>query len=179
MLEWQSFDFVAGTIRIQPTKWYSLKTDDSSAVLPLEAEILALFRAWRAKASGSFVIESERAPQLVDHQWYRCEKTFDALLKWLRQKGVQGHSPFHALRKMFGSAMCDRHGIHAASSALRHSNLKTTAEHYVDRRVRVTAGFGAELSGAAVTPFPLPVDAAAGSLSVHRILARSQSDNQG
>jgi hypothetical protein len=39
MLEWQSFDFAAGTIRIQPTKWYKLKTDESSAVLPVEPEI--------------------------------------------------------------------------------------------------------------------------------------------
>lgn len=166
-LEWSSFDFIAGTLRIQPTEFYSLKTNESSATLPIEREFLELFRGWRARAKSEFVIESNRLPRAVDHQWYRCQEVFDSLLSWLRSKGIKAHTPFHTLRKMFGSEMCNRHGIHAASSALRHSNLKTTAEHYVDRRVRLTAGFGSELSGAAVLPFP-PVDAESSS---HRPLA--------
>jgi hypothetical protein len=27
-LEWQSFGFVAGTLRIMPTKWYQLKNNE-------------------------------------------------------------------------------------------------------------------------------------------------------
>src|SRR5262249_52310944 len=64
-LEWASFDFVTGTIRIMPTKWYSLKTNESASELPVEPEILALFRGWRARAKTEFVIESERAPKAV------------------------------------------------------------------------------------------------------------------
>ena len=156
LLEWQSFDFGAGTLRIMPTKWYALKTDESASVLPVEPEILALFRGWHAKATGEFVIESERPPKAVSYQWYRCETVFDGLLAWLRAKGVQGQKPFHALRKLYGSVLADKHGLHAASSGLRHADLRTTSEFYADRTVKLTAGFGAALSseGGQVVSFP-------------------------
>jgi integrase len=155
LLEWPSFDFAAGTIRIQATKWYKLKTNESAAVLPLEPEIAVLFRGWRARATSEFVIESPRLPKSVSYQWYRCQETFDELLAWLRSKGVQGQKPFHNLRKLFGSAVVERHGIFVGSASLRHSNIGTTSEFYSDRTVKLTAGFGSVLSGAAaVTRFP-------------------------
>jgi integrase len=80
LLEWTSFDFVAGTLRIQPTRWYKLKTNESAAVLPVEPVFLALFRAWRAKATSEFVIESPRPPKSVAYQRYRCQEIFDGLL---------------------------------------------------------------------------------------------------
>jgi integrase len=145
-LEWQSFDFTAGTLRVMPTKWYQLKTNESAAVLPVEPEILALFKDWRTRATGGFVIESPRRPKAVNYQWYRCESTFIYLLRWLKGKGVQGNKPFHALRKLYGSVLAERYGIHAASSGLRHADIRTTAEFYADRTVKQTAGFGAVLS---------------------------------
>jgi integrase len=157
LLEWQSFDFVAGTVRILPTRWYALKTNESAAELPLEPEILELFRGWRARATGQFVIESDRPPQPprpVDYDYYRCEPTFKALVEWLRSKGVQGNKPLHALRKLYGSALADLHGLHAASSGLRHADIRTTSGFYADRRVRVTPGFGSVISGAPVSPLP-------------------------
>ena len=157
LLEWQSFDFVAGTIRILPTRWYLLKTNESAAELPVEPEILELFRGWRARATGEFVLESDRAPRAprsIDHEYYRCEPTFKALLSWLREKGVTGNKPLHALRKLYGSALADLHGLAVASSGLRHADLRTTAGFYVDRRVRATPGFGLAISGASVTEFP-------------------------
>jgi integrase len=153
LLEWQSFDFTTGTLRVMPTKWYALKTSESAAVLPVEPEILALFRGWRAKARTAFVIESNREPKVVSFQRYRCEATFAYLLGWLRGKGVEGNKPFHALRKLYGSVLAEKHGIHAASSGLRHSNIRTTMEFYADRTVKVTPGFGAALSGADVVSF--------------------------
>jgi integrase len=153
MLEWQSFDFSAGTLRVMPTKWYQLKTNESAAVLPVELEILELFRGWRAKARSGFVIESAREPKLVNYQWYRCQEVFAYLLGWLRGKGVEGIKPFHALRKLYGSVLADRHGIHAASAGLRHADIRTTSEFYADRTVKLTAGFGSVLAGAPVLPF--------------------------
>jgi integrase len=146
LLEWQSFDFVAGTLRIMPTKWYQLKTPESASELPVEPEILELFRGWRARATSEFVLESERSPKSVSYQHYRCEETFQSLLDWLRGKGVQGNKPLHALRKLFGSQLADLHGLHVASSGLRHADVRTTAEYYVDRRVRLTTGFGKVVS---------------------------------
>jgi integrase len=157
LLEWQSFDFVAGTLRILPSRWYALKTNESAAELPVEPEILELFRGWRARASGQFVIESARPPappRALDHEYYRAEPTFKALVQWLRAKGVRGNKPIHQLRKLYGSALADLHGLHAASSGLRHADLRTTAGFYVDRRIRATPGFGQALSGAAVLQVP-------------------------
>jgi integrase len=154
LLEWPSFDFVAGSVRIQPTKWYRLKTHESASELPVEPEILELFRGWRAKATSEFVIESARAPKSVSYQQYRCQEVFDSLLRWLRSKGVQGNKPLHALRKLYGSALADLHGLHAASSGLRHADIRTTSAFYADRRVRVTPGFGQVLSGAEVLEVP-------------------------
>ena len=157
LLEWQSLDFVSGTVRVLPTRWYLLKTNESAAELPVEPEILELFRGWRARATGEFVIESDLPPQPlrpVDHEYYRCEPTFKALIRWLREKGVQGNKPLHQMRKLYGSALADLHGLAVASSGLRHADLRTTAGFYVDRRVRATPGFGAAISGALLTEFP-------------------------
>jgi integrase len=154
LVEWSSFDFEAATLRLEPTKWLRLKTQESAALLPIETEFLPLFRTWRAKARTEFVIESETPPRSVTYQWYRCQEVFDCLLAWLRAKGVEGEKPFHSLRKLYGSEMASLHGIHAASGALRHADIRTTDEHYVDNRVTRTAGFGSVLSGASVTEFP-------------------------
>jgi integrase len=115
-----------------------------------------LFRGWRAKATSEFVIESPRLPKSVPYQWYRCQETFDGLLGCLRSKGVQGQKPFHQLRKLFGSAFAEAHGIHVASASLRHADISITTQFYNDRTVKVTAGFGAVLSEQAPTPFPTP-----------------------
>jgi integrase len=163
LLEWQSFDFVAGTVHVRPTKWYQLKTPESASELPVEPEILELFRGWRARATSEFVIESGRAPKFVSYQHYRCEEVFTGLLAWLRDKGVQGNKPLHALRKMYGSQLAGLHGLHVASSGLRHADIRTTAEYYVDRRVRMTSGFGKILSDEKQVMFPTSSEISAGS----------------
>jgi hypothetical protein len=57
-LLWTSFDFAAGTVRIQPTEHYKLKTSESAAVLTLDPEFMILFRSWYAQAMGSFAFRS-------------------------------------------------------------------------------------------------------------------------
>jgi hypothetical protein len=44
LLEWSSFDFAAGTVVVQPTEHYALKTRESAATLALDPEIMTLFR---------------------------------------------------------------------------------------------------------------------------------------
>ena len=98
---------------------------------------------------------NSREPKAVDYHWYRFESVFAYLVGWLRGKGVQGIKPIHALRKLYGSVLAERHGIHAASSGLRHANIRTTGEFYADRTVKLTGGFGSALSssGAGVLSF--------------------------
>jgi hypothetical protein len=43
---------------------------------------------------------------------------------------------------------------------LRHADIRTTSAFYADRRVKVTPGFGAAISGASVTEFPEQMSAA-------------------
>jgi integrase len=157
-LMWQSFDFVAGTVQVQPTEHYALKTPESAATLVLDAEIMALFKGWHAQRTGNFVIESDRPPRDVGYHYYRADQVFDSLVKWLREQGITVDKPFHSLRKIFGSLIVERHGIFAASSALRHTSIELTNAYYVDRTVRTTSGLGSVLSGAVVLNLPeLPV----------------------
>ncbi len=153
-LTWTSFDFRAGTLRIQPTEHYALKTQESAAELKLDLEILVLFKGWFAQRQGAYVLESEAAPRSVDYAYYRAQATFKELLTWLRAKGIKANKPYHALRKVFGSLIAERHGIHLASSALRHTNIELTSSYYADRTVTVTSGLGSVVSGASVTELP-------------------------
>jgi integrase len=149
VVEWSWVDFVNGTLTIRPTADYRLKSHAAASVLPLEQEILMLMRGWRSAAKGRFIVESESGS--AGQHPYRCEGVFQTLIAWLRQKGVDDLKPIHVLRKCFGSRIVMTYGIHAASSALRHRDISTTAAHYLDTRPRVTAGIGPLLSGQQVT----------------------------
>ena len=56
------------------------------------------------------------------------------------------HWIWEEARPRLGSQVCDRHGIYAASRALRHASVAVTAGHYVDKKSKVTSGLGAALS---------------------------------
>lgn len=78
----------------------------------------------------------------MTYQYYRCENEFKRLTAWLVAHGVQSEKPLHSLRKEFGSQVCKEHGIHAASTALRHGSLRISAEYYVEARRHATSGLG-------------------------------------
>lgn len=54
--------------------------------------------------------------------------------------------PLHELRKEFGSQVCAKYGIYAASRMLRHADIRVTAEHYLDAKKRTPIGLGNLLS---------------------------------
>lgn len=57
--------------------------------------------------------------------------------------------------RMFGSQLCAKYGIYAASRMLRHSDIRVTAQHYLDQKERVTIGMGNLLAMPKnVTPLP-------------------------
>ena len=130
-------------IRIQPTRFFQPKSEDSLGDLPVDCEVMDLFRQYKETSKGSFVIQSKRPPLPTrPHQYYRCDPVFRVLAKWLRDHGVAGNKPLHTLRKEYGSLLTRNHGIHAASRALRHADLRTTSEYYSDAAVRVRPGIG-------------------------------------
>ena len=60
--------------------------------------------------------------------------------------------------KEFGSQINKREGIYAASQALRHADISTTSQHYLDKKKRVVSGFGhllkaEEEAGSKITDF--------------------------
>ena len=90
----------------------------------------------------SLSINGNRPRLGATYEIYRCAKEFDALVKWLRAKGITSKSPLHSLRKEFGSRICGEGGIYIASVQLRHSNIGVTRDHYLDKKQRVTVNIG-------------------------------------
>jgi integrase len=143
LLEWPAFRWNENVVRIVPTRYFHPKSEDSIADLPVDPELMEIFSKHFAGAKGAFVIRSDRPPMPPrPHQYFRCDPIFDRLVAWLRRHGLNGNKPLHALRKEYGSLLTRRYGIHAASRALRHSDLRTTSEHYSDSTARVTPGVG-------------------------------------
>jgi hypothetical protein len=142
-LPWPAFRWNEGVIRIEATEFFTPKTSDGAGDVPIDRELLAMFRGWQAKATGTFVIEADAEPRTdTSYAHYRAQWHFDALTEWLRGKGVTAIKPLHELRKEFGSQLCARHGIYAASRMLRHVDIRITAQHYLDQKERVTLGMG-------------------------------------
>jgi hypothetical protein len=46
------------------------------------------------------------------------------------------------MRKEIGALITKQHGIFAASSFLRHSDITTTARHYAEHKGRISVGLG-------------------------------------
>lgn len=151
-LTWRQVDFDAGVIRIQTTRFFKAKSDDSNATVDIEPELVAVLRGWKARAKSEFVIESDIRPRLgTVYAHYRTGPLLDSLTAWLRAKGVDDRKPLHTLRKEFGSIVADKMGIYAASRALRHADVQVTTMHYVDKKQRIATGLGAVLVPANVT----------------------------
>jgi integrase len=146
-LQWEAFRWKEGAVRVETTEHSTPKTSDSAGDVPIDKELAALFRGWHAKATGLFVIEADVEPRTdTSYAHYRAQSHFDALIAWLRSKGVTALKPLHEMRKEFGSQLCAKYGIYAASRALRHADIGITAQHYLDQKERVTFGMGNLLS---------------------------------
>jgi integrase len=134
-------------IRIQPTKFFHPRSEDSIGDIQVYTEIMAIFREYHAMVKGPFVISSRLKPKTVLRgDYYRCNTHFERLTAWLRLQGVTEQKPLHTLRKEFGTLVNLAHGIHAASKALGHADITLTNNFYTDSRIRVTPGLG-QLSG--------------------------------
>ncbi len=142
-LEWAAFRWNEGVIRIEATRFFQPKSEISTGDVEVDPELMEVFRGFRATAKGDFVVESLNAARpSTTYSHYRCQRNFEALTKWLRAHGVTGNTPLHTLRKEYGSQMCAKHGIYAASHALRHADIAITSQHYLDKKRRATVGMG-------------------------------------
>jgi integrase len=147
-LEWSRFNWSTRTINVAPTEFFRTKSEDSTRSVWIPPEMLEVFRGYRAKALGRFVIESPVRPVTDKHyDHYRCQMTFDKLITWLRAKGVGGEKPLHTLRKEFGSLIAARFGIYAAKQMLGHADITTTAAHYLEAKEKPMSALGHLLPG--------------------------------
>jgi integrase len=146
-LEWSAFDWTRGLISIRATAYFSPKSEDSMGDVEVDPEVIEVFRDCEATSSADFVIESRVAPRPnATYSHYRCQRDFEALNKWLQRHGVKSKQPLHTLRKEYGSQVCAKYGIYAASRALRHADIAITSQHYLDKRESARAGLGRFLS---------------------------------
>jgi integrase len=146
LLTWAQVDFSKSLIRIEETKWFSPKSQESVGEVDLDPELLLLLQGWKSQAQGSFVIESAGSLKSSSKRTtYRCEPAFEILYRWLRKQGVQARKPLHELRKELGAILASMKGIYAAQSVLRHAQISTTAAYYADKKTRITAGLGSLL----------------------------------
>jgi hypothetical protein len=147
-LQWPAFRWTDGVIRIEATRYFHPKSEDSVGDVEVDPELLAAFRGFHARATSGFVVESDIEPRVeATYSHYRCQPLFEALTQWLRNNGVESNMPLHTLRKEFGSQVCARHGIYAASHALRHGDIAITSQYYLDKRKSATSGLGHLLRG--------------------------------
>jgi integrase len=156
-LSWHQIDFERGVIRVEHTDTASLKSADSRGEVPIDASVVELFRGFRARATGSFVIEGgdgAGGPRAWGRN-YRVQSVFDRVTAWLRKHGVTAKKPLHELRKELGALITAEHGIYAASRVLRHADLSTTAAHYTDLKTRPTIPVGEWLIPENVVPMKL------------------------
>jgi integrase len=141
---WHQIDFERGVIRVEHTDTASLKSADARGEVPIDASVVELFRGFRARATGTFVIEGGdgvSGPRMWGRT-YRVQSVFGRVTTWLRGHGVTARKPLHELRKELGALITAEHGIYAASRVLRHADLSTTAAHYTDLKTRPTIPVG-------------------------------------
>jgi integrase len=137
-LQWKQIQWNKNAIRVETTEHGSTKSADSEADVDVDPGLLEILKAYMPKpGNGSpFVIESpiQPRPESTRNHHYRCNRLFGELIEWLRGKGLSTRNALHALRKEFGSQICQQAGIFAASVALRHSSIDLTREYYIDKK---------------------------------------------
>lgn len=146
-LLWRQVDFHSSQISIEATEYFQPKSEDSVGAVDVDAELLDLLKEWKKHEKGEFVVAPQKRPQaLRARSNYRCTRHFVELYKWLRQSGVTDTKKLHTLRKELGAILASEQGIFAAQSVLRHAQISTTAAYYTDKKKRITAGLGIQLT---------------------------------
>ena len=139
-LLWEAIDFENGILRIEHTEFHELKSDDSAGELDIKPETLQLLKCLREESQSKFVIDSGNQPRTKNRhsRCNRCDTVFNKLIKWLKDQGITSRKPIHELRKEIGSIIASEYGVFEASRYLRHSDIRITAQIYLDKKRVVT-----------------------------------------
>jgi integrase len=154
-LQWSQIKWDKSLIRIEVSEHAGTKSRESEADVHVDSGLLEILKSYLPKPGhkcSAFVIESPVQPRLsAKNHHYRCNRTFKQLIEWLRSKGLKARNGIHALRKEFGSLICQQAGIFAASTALRHSSIALTRDVYVDNKAPAVLNIGALLNSQPAT----------------------------
>lgn len=168
---WHQIDFKRCQIEVATTEVASVKTDDSRGEIEIDEKTATLLQGFRALAKGKdkdYVIVAEGGEgKRKWGQHYRADIPFKNLITWLRNYEQDGkkplqkvQKPIHELRKELGALITQEHGIYAASRALRHSNVGTTAAYYADKKARTTISIGSFIKPENVVEMPATPESA-------------------
>lgn len=141
-LLWKNVDLDESVITIESTEYHQLKSEDSAGQIKIGADITEIFKSFAEQGRSTFVVD-DSIPAISDksRRKYRLATHLRVLKRWLRMKGVTANKPIHELRKEVGSVIARDHGIYAASRFLRHSDIKVTADHYLDIKIEIIPQF--------------------------------------
>jgi integrase len=136
-LECEHFNFDSGTVVVKPTEYHDVKTEGSEAEVQMDHALTQELKRLAPANSRFYIVAKGRPRQGLNRQYYRAESVFQSLYDWLATQGVTSARPLHTLRKEFGSEINKRFGLFAAMTALRHTNITTTSDYYVDNKRQI------------------------------------------
>jgi len=103
-LLWTSVDFTKAVIRIERTKYFQPKSEDSAGEVDLSLELVAILENCHQKKTGEFVVESGNLPRYEKAaQITGLKLIFEALYQWLADNGLTARKKLYELRKECGS----------------------------------------------------------------------------
>ncbi|MBC7366126.1 MAG: site-specific integrase [Undibacterium sp.] len=140
-LLWADIGFHNRRIRVAPTTNTDTKTADSQEYTRVAANVLDELAAYPKNATDKWVVEAtnNQDVNISGDTRYRANFSEQFVVRWLRKKGITRRKPLHELRKECGSIINKKVGLPAASAALRHGSLDTTAAIYVENRSNAVA----------------------------------------
>jgi integrase len=131
-LRWRSVDTARQQVRVELSGAWQGKNLQSESAVDVDGGLLTELEKRRAGPDDPVVTHG----------------SVEAAVRWLRQQGIADNKPLHALRKEFGSIVCQTADLLTASKQLRHSSLAVTASVYVESRRKASPNIGAMLGGA-------------------------------
>lgn len=133
-LRWDQIDFERRHIWIVTTAESKPKSTNSESRIDAIPQVFETLTAFRAHSiNPPYVLPGSIKPNVR----YRCKKTYDMLIPWLRAHGMPELRTLHSLRKEAGSVIFEQHGsIDLAADFLRN-DPRVAREHYIGRRGRL------------------------------------------
>ena len=136
LLLWDQVDFVHGRIHIRSTEYFEPKTEESTRLIDLAPEAVAMLREFKEGSESEFVLNGGLPKPEATYDYYRANRIWEFLQEWLRSKGVKQLKAIHGLRKESGSLIASDYGIEAARQHLGHRDIRTTSAIYVNKKKR-------------------------------------------